>query len=107
MKSIFPIALIVGVPIEALNYHLLDVCSVIDGCGKANFVEVLLANISIVMHLPTYVIVLKSGLTSTPIASSLGTPLLLLNGYIAAVLLSVGAVKMFRYFWSPGKKAIP
>lgn len=96
MKSVISISLLAAIPIEALNFRLLNVCSIVDGCGKANPVEVAFAEISMLSHMPTLVVLLKSGLTANPISASLGTLLLVLNGYAITILLILFTIKLLR-----------
>jgi len=43
-------SLLVAIPLEELNFRLLDVCSIVDGCGNANCAEVALANLSMLLQ---------------------------------------------------------
>ena len=94
MKWVIPISLFVAIPIEAVNFRLLGVCSIVDGCGRANAVEVAFADLSMLMHMPALGIILKSGLTPNPINPSIGMLLLVANGYAAAVLLILACAKL-------------
>jgi hypothetical protein len=97
MKSLIPISLLAAIPIEALNFRLLSVCSVVDGCGKANPVEVAFADISMLAHMPALAVVLNSGLTRNPMSESLGMLLLVVNGYAVTVLLILAGTKLLAY----------
>jgi hypothetical protein len=96
MKMVIPIALLAAIPIEALNFRMLNVCSIVDGCGNANPVEVAFAEISMLSHMPALLALLKSGLTPYPITGSAATLLLMLNGYAVIVLLILAGVKLLR-----------
>jgi hypothetical protein len=96
MKWIVPISLFVAISFEAVNFRLLSVCSIVDGCGKANPVEVAFADLSMLLHMPALAIILKSGLTPNPINPSFGMLLLVVNGYAVTVLLILASAKLLR-----------
>jgi hypothetical protein len=94
-------ALLIAIPIEALNFRLLDVCSIIDGCDDTNFVQLALAHLSLIMHSPAIVLVLRSTLTQHPISKWLGMLMIVLNGYVAAVFLIFALGKLLKFSRGP------
>ena len=91
-------ALLIAIPIEALNFHLLDICSLVDGCdSSANFVEITVGHLSMIMHSPALFLLLRSTLSYTPIGKSLGTLTLVLNGYAVTVLLILAFSKLLKF----------
>ncbi|MGA9179781.1 MAG: hypothetical protein WB117_02370 [Candidatus Acidiferrales bacterium] len=96
MKWVIPITLLAAIPIEALNFRMLSVCSIVDGCGNANPIEVAFADISMLSHMPALLVALKSSLTSIPISGSAATLLLVLNGYAVTVLLILVGIELLR-----------